>query len=283
MERRQVGTVKELYRYPVKSLLGERLGEFDATTAGVIGDRAWALIDETDGRVMSAKKFRTMLDLRAVYDRPPVAEPASAAAPQITLPDGRKFFTDDPSAAAALSALLNRKLKLARVQPAQKTKAGIDPTTIFGEVGVSRIFPDRDETTMPPDFKLMRGTFFDSATVHVLCSGTLDHMRALVGEGARLDARRFRPNIVVATPPDAQGFVEDGWLNGRLEIGEHVRIVAMEPALRCVMTTHPQEDLPRDPRVLRAAADHHRATVGVFAAIGYPGTVRVGDPVWLAV
>ncbi len=84
-------------------------------------------------------------------------------------------------------------------------------------------------------------------------------------------------------PPDVDGFIEDGWLNGRLEIGEHVRIVSMEPALRCVMTTHPQEDLSRDPRVLRAAADHHRATVGVFAAIGYPGTIRVGDPVWLAV
>jgi hypothetical protein len=49
------------------------------------------------------------------------------------------------------------------------------------------------------------------------------------------------------------------------------------------MTTHPQEDLPHDPRVLRAAADHHRVTVGVFASIGYPGTVRIGDPVWLAV
>lgn len=159
----------------------------------------------------------------------------------------------------------------------------MNPATIFTGVGVSRIFPNLDETTMPPEFKLKRGTFFDSATVHVLTTGTIAHMRTLVGPDAHIDARRFRPNIIVETPPEAQGFVEDGWLNGRLEVGDSLRIVAMEPALRCVMTTHPQEDLPRDPRVLRAAADYHRATVGVFASIGYPGTVRVGDAVWLAV
>jgi len=281
MERRQVGTVKELYRYPVKSMLGERLGEFDATTDGVLGDRAWALIDQTDGRVMSAKKFRAMLDLRAIYDQPPL--PESAVAPKIIFPDGHALFADDPSAAGALAELLKRKLSIARAEPAQNKRAGIDPATIFTGVGVSRIFPDLDETTLAPDFKLKRGTFFDSATVHVLATGTIAHMCTLVGAGAQIDARRFRPNIVVETPPDMAGFVEDGWLNGRLEIGESLRVISMEPALRCVMTTHPQEDLPRDPRVLRAAADYHRATVGVFASISYPGTVRVGDPVWLVV
>jgi len=281
MQRRQAGTVKELYRYPLKSMLGERLDQFDATRDGVIGDRAWALIDESDGRVMSAKKFRAMLELRAVYDRPPTAE--STVPPKIIFPDGGSLLSDDPSAAAVLSQRLNRKLKLASVQPAQKARAGIDPATIFTGVGVSRIFPNLDETTMPPEFKLKRGTFFDSATVHVITTGTIAHMRTLIGADALIDARRFRPNIVVETPPEARGFVEDGWLNGRLEVGENLRIVSMEPALRCVMTTHPQEDLPRDPRVLRAAADHHRATLGVFASISYPGTVRVGDPVWLVV
>jgi hypothetical protein len=56
-----------------------------------------------------------------------------------------------------------------------------------------------------------------------------------------------------------------------------------KPALPCVMTTHQQEDLPCDPRVLRAAAEQHRAKLGVFASIVYPGTVRIGDPIWLAV
>ncbi|MGA2410666.1 MAG: MOSC N-terminal beta barrel domain-containing protein, partial [Candidatus Binataceae bacterium] len=193
MERHQVGTVKELYRYPVKSLLGESLNELSAATEGVIGDRAWALIDETDGRVMSAKKFRTMLGLRAAYDSEPSAE--GTIVPRITLPDGRAFLAGDPAAVPALSELLNRKLKLLPIQPAQKTKAGIDPATIFGEVGVKRIFPDLTEETMPPEFGLVRGTFFDSAIIHVLTTGTLAHMRALIGADAHTDARRFRPNI----------------------------------------------------------------------------------------
>jgi MOSC domain-containing protein len=281
MERRHIGIVKELYRYPVKSLLGERLNQVEVSTEGVAGDRAWALIDESDGRVMSAKKFPAMLDVRADHDPELTAD--STILPRITLPGGRAFFANDAAAAAALSELLHRKLRLSAIEPGQKRKAGIEPATIFGDVGVTRVFPDLDESTIPLDFKLLRGTFFDSATIHVIATGTLAHMRTLAGGDAIMDACRFRPNIVVETPPDATGFVEDGWLNGRLEMGGSLRIVSMEPALRCVMTTHAQEDLPRDLRVLRAAADHHHATVGVFASIGYPGTVRVGDPVWLVI
>lgn len=281
MERHQIGIVKELYRYPVKSLLGERLSQFDAATEGVIGDRAWALIDESDGRVMSAKKFRTMLELRAAYIQPPNAR--GSIAPRITLPGGEAVDADDPRAAEMIGSLLNCRLKLTGIEPAQKRRAGIDPATIFSDLGISRILPHLSEDTMPPEFTLLRGSFFDSARIHVLTTGTIAHLRSLIGPDARIDARRFRPNIVVETPPEARGFVEDEWLNGRLEVGDSVCITSMEPALRCVMTTHPQEDLPKDPRVLRATADHHRAKLGVFAAIGYPGTVRVGDPVWLAV
>jgi hypothetical protein len=230
---------------------------------------------------MSAKKFLALLELRAGYDDPPAA--GGSVAPRLRLPDGQELLAGDPRATAALAEFLRREVKLARIEPAQKSRAGIDPATIFSDVGVSRIYPNLDEKTMPPEFSLLRGTFFDSARIHVIATGTLAHLRTLIGAGATIDARRFRPNIVVETPPEAEGFVEDGWLNGRLEVGDSVRITAMEPALRCVMTTHQQEDLPRDPRVLRAAAEHHRARLGVFAAIGYPGTVRVGDPVWLAV
>jgi uncharacterized protein len=159
MERHLIGTVKELYRYPVKSLLGESLNQFEASTEGVIGDRAWALIDETDGRVMSAKKFRSMLDLRAAYDCLPAAD--DTIAPRITLPDGRTVFADDPDTALILTEILKRKLRLARIEPAQKSRAGIDPATIFSDLGVARIFPDLDENTMPPEFGLLRGSFFD--------------------------------------------------------------------------------------------------------------------------
>ena len=289
MERRQIGTVKELFRYPVKSMLGERLERIEVGERGVIGDRAWALRESANGRVVSAKKFARMLELRATYESPPRAdEPDDQSAPiKIQLPDGRSLHAADADAAAMLSAVIGREVVIERAQPSQYTRAGIDPGTIFGDVPIESVMPQLTGATMPDTFALLNGTFFDSATMHVLATGTLAHMRSLVGEGAQIDARRFRPNIVVDTGATANGFVEDEWLGQTLEVGDGansdtVKIVAMKPALRCVMTTHRQEDLGRDLRIIRAAAQFHQATVGVFASVGATGTVRVGAPVFLA-
>jgi uncharacterized protein YcbX len=289
MERRQIGTVKELFRYPVKSMLGERLERIEVGERGVIGDRAWALRESANGKVVSAKKFARMLELRATYESPPRAdEPDDESAPiKIQLPDGRALHAADADAAAMLSAVIGREVVIERAQPSQYTRAGIDPGTIFGDVPIESVMPQLTGATMPDTFALLNGTFFDSATMHVLATGTLAHMRSLVGEGAQIDARRFRPNIVVDTGATANGFAEDEWLGQTLEVGDGrngdtVKIVAMKPALRCVMTTHRQEDLGRDLRIIRAAAQFHKATVGVFASVGATGTVRVGAPVFLA-
>ena len=56
-------------------------------------------------------------------------------------------------------------------------------------------------------------------------------------------------------------------MGGTLEVGDSLEIIKIEPALRCVMTTHRQEELPRDPRILRTAAQHHKAKLGAFAWI----------------
>ena len=294
MERQQIGVVKELFRYPVKSMLGERLERLEIGAHGVIGDRAWALRERDNGKVVSAKKFAQMLDCRATYGTTSAAAPAREAAGgrsqaddgpapiEIRLPDGRVLHAADSDAAAKLSAVLGREVVIERAQASQHTRAGIDPGTIFGDVPIENVMPQLSRATMPDTFSLVNGTFFDSATMHVMATGTLAHMRTLVGEGAQLDARRFRPNIVVDTGTSASGFVEDGWLERTLEVGASVRIVALTPALRCVMTTHRQEDLARDLRIIRAAAQFHKATVGVFASVGAPGAVCIGDPVFLS-
>jgi uncharacterized protein YcbX len=280
VERQQIGIVKELFRYPVKSMLGERLERLEIGERGVIGDRAWALRERDNGKIVSAKKFAQMLDCRATYDTPPID--GESAPIKIQLPDGRLLHAADTDASAQLSAVLGRELVIERAQASQLTRAGIDPGTIFGDVPIENVMPQLTRATMPDSFSLVNGTFFDSATMHVLATGTLAHLRSLVGEGAQLDPRRFRPNIVVDTGASAGGFVEDEWIERTLEVGDGVRIVAIKPALRCVMTTHRQEDLARDLRIIRAAAQFHKATVGVFASIGATGAVRVGDPVFLS-
>jgi MOSC domain-containing protein len=278
MERRQIGVVKDLFRYPVKSMLGERLREVDIGAQGVIGDRAYAL-REANSRVVTAKKWANMLEFSARYDRPPT--PGALVPLSITLPDGRIIQAQDPDASAVLSTALGRTVVLERVQSNQHSRAEIDPARVFGDVPVEDVIPGQTAATLPDSFPLPSGTFFDSASIHVLASGTLAHLRTLIGDDAQLDPRRFRPNIVVETAPGEEGFLEDAWLEGTLEIGRSVRIMQLRPALRCVMTTHRQADLVRDLRILRTAAQHHHTHVGVFAAIDAPGSVGIGDSVML--
>jgi len=124
------------------------------------------------------------------------------------------------------------------------------------------------------------GTFFDLAVVHVLTTGTIDRLRELYPQG-RFEVRRFRPNIVVEPASGEKNFVENAWIGHTLAIGDEVRLSITGPCPRCVMTTLPQGDLPRDPRILRTAAQHNEVNVGVYAAVLRGGMIRRGDPVRL--
>src|SRR4029453_11172324 len=202
MERCQIGMVQALFRYPVKSMLGEQLREVDIDGQGVIGDRAYAL-REVSGRIVTAKKGANMFEFSARYDAPP--QPGVLAPLRIILPDGRVLHAQDPDASAVLSALLGRTVVLERAQGDQHSRAEIDPATVFGDVPVETVKPGLTAATLPETFSLPPGTFFDSASIHVLASGTLAHMRTLTGEDAQLDPRRFRPNIVVETARGVEG------------------------------------------------------------------------------
>jgi uncharacterized protein YcbX len=133
----------------------------------------------------------------------------------------------------------------------------------------------RDTVT---DFDLPEGTFFDCAVVHVLTTATLDRLRELYPAG-RFEARRFRPNVVVETDTGVKDFVENAWIGRTLALGDEVRLNITGPCPRCVMTTLPQGDLPKDPGILRTAAQHNQVNVGVYAAVLQGGTIRRGDPI----
>jgi uncharacterized protein len=278
MERRQIGTVSELARYPVKSMLGERLDEVDFTERGAVGDRAYALRELVTRQIASAKKFPKLFDFRAAFEGPPRGE--HLAPVRIELPDGRAIHAEDADAAEVISQALGRKMKLERSEGAERERAGIDPQTIFADVPIEQAIPGLTAESMPDTYGLERASFFDSAVMHVIATGTLRHLAKLAPD-SNFDPRRFRASIIVATGERADGFLEDEWLGGTLLVGANLRIVKMEPALRCVMTTHPQEDLKRDYQVLRTAAFHHKVNVGVFASIEKGGHVSVGDPVFL--
>jgi uncharacterized protein YcbX len=278
MERRQIGTVKSLWRFPVKSMLGEQLKELQINARGVVGDRAWALRDLQNTRVATAKRFVGLLKFHANYE----AEPAEGKLPpvKITLPDGREIHADDASASEVISEALGHGFHLEHSPNPSGERAGIDPATIFADNPVAEVIPALAGHPMPDYFALHKGSYLDSASFHLIATGTLAHMRGLTEDKSDFDYRRFRANMLVDTGSDASGFVEDEWVGGVLEIGD-LRVTSIQPALRCVMTTHAQQDLPRDLAILRTTVKRHQANLGAFTAIEGDGRVRLGDPVYL--
>ena len=266
------GSVASLWRYPVKSILGEELTATEITERGVLGDRAYALVDSVDGKAATAKnpkKWPTLFDFRATLMEPPRTD-TTAPPVRITLPDGTTVTSQQPDLNQLLSKVLNRPVTLTAAAPGQT-----------GTINAEEYWPDmegldfRDTVT---DFTLPAGTFFDCATVHLLTTATLDRLHQLYPQG-RFEIPRFRPNIVVAPAPGEQGFVENAWIGHTLAIGDSVRLSITGPCGRCVMTTLAQGGLPRDPGILRTAAQHNKVSVGIYATVERGGSIRRGDAV----
>jgi uncharacterized protein len=267
---KQVGTVVSLWRYPVKSMQGEEVNASAVTARGLLGDRAFALVDSADGKVASAKnprKWPNLFDYRAAFAEPPRGEPLPPL--RITLPEGRTLSGGQEDADRVLSAALGRGVSLRGAAPEEPVLEEYWPD-VEG-------LPRRDAVT---DESMPRGSFFDLATVHLLTTATLDSLRELYPQG-RFEVRRFRPNVVVALDPPEKGFVEQNWVGRTLALGDEVRLRVSGPCPRCVMTTLPQADLPPDPGILRAAVRHAGGHVGVYASVLRGGTLTRGASVRL--
>ena len=285
-----VGAVAGLWRFPVKSMRGERLEHVELTEHGLVGDRAFALIDAETHKVVSAKSvklFPGLLGCRAAFVEPPRAG-GELPPVRIVLPDGTSVTSDSSDVTDVLSAYFQRDVTLARAAPDDFTidqyhpdvedvdPAGYRDTVVEQKLG-SAFFAQVGLASPVPD-----GSFLDLFPVSVLTSSTLEQLSELQPQ-SRFDQRRFRMNVIVDT--DEGGFVENDWIGHELEIGEEVRISVALPDPRCVMTTLAQEDLPRDIEVLRTLTRHNRVQVGaaglfpcagVYAVVAVPGTLRVG-------
>jgi len=228
------GIVLTLWRYPVKSMLGERCERLALDARGVIGDRLYAVRDR-DGKFGSGKSTRRfrridgLLGFTATYD---------GDVPVIAGPDGRRLRGDDARVHAALSAALGQPVTLAR------------------EADVSHM---------------------DAGPVHLLTTASLAWLADRLPE-ARLDERRFRPNVVIGTP--GARLVEREWLGRTLAVGD-VRLTVREPTERCVMVDLAQSELPDEPAVLRTIAQAAGSDFGVYADVRTPGRIGVGDAVTL--
>jgi MOSC domain-containing protein len=273
-----VGTVAELWRYPVKSMLGEQRSNLLITERGVVGDRAWALRDPATGRIASAKKHPRLLGFRATYEIEPTTETPGRI--RVDAPDGRSFRPEDEGASSLVSEILGHRLQFDN-QAGVDERTTIDRETVFGDLPVGSLKPDWTPETMPDYFQLAAGSFLEIGAVYLLTSGSVDHLRVLRGEDAVVDRVRFRPNIYIESTASWTGFVEDTWLESSLAIGDEVTCCDFERTLWCVTSTLAQESIPRDLGILRTLAQHHDGCLGVYAAVSASGYVRVGDEVAL--
>jgi uncharacterized protein YcbX len=290
----EVGSVRALWRFPVKSMLGEELDSVEVTRGGVLGDRSYAIRDRDTGKVASAKHPKLWPDLlkcRAAFVEEPRAGAEQPPA-RIELADGTSVRTDDPDVNTALSGFFGREVELASAAGGGFTidnwhpDEDYDPQGRRDEVVESTIgaayFNERGlPSPVPPD------SFFDGYPLTVLTTSTLDRLGELEPE-SDFDLRRFRMNVIVDTP--ARGFVENDWVGHSLAIGDAVRMAVELPDPRCVMPSLAQQGgIERDPRILKALAKHNRIEVnglrypcaGVYAVAQATGTIREDDPVSL--
>jgi uncharacterized protein YcbX len=277
-----MGTVASLWRYPVKSMRGHELAAVEVTEFGLVGDRAYALIDASDGHAATAKnpgKWPTLFGCRAVFVEPPTSG-AAIGAVHITLPDGSSIDSNARECNQVLSTILKRTVTLAVAERGRVTGVHTSlPSPWAGKA--EEYWPDMDgleHRNTVTDFTLPAGTFFDGATIHLLTTATLSRLHELYPQG-RFEVPRFRPNIVVETPAGETGFVEQGWIGQTVSIGDGVRLKIAGPCGRCVMTTLAQGDLPKDNGILRTAVQHNHGHVGIYAAVVHGGTIKHGDRV----
>jgi uncharacterized protein YcbX len=270
-QKTELGRLVGVWRYPVKSMMGEELNAAVVTEHGLLGDRAYALIDTETGKVASAKNPRrwpNLFDFRAAYSEPP-RDPGSLPPVRITLPDGESLMTNQPDVESRLSAAVGRPVRLARQAAAQATAEGYWPDHDWLEQR-DKVF----EFPLPPE------TFFDAAAVHLATTATLDRFRAL-NSGSRFEVPRFRPNFVIEVADGSESFPENAWVGQTITLGE-VQLRIDGPCPRCIMTTLAQGSLPKDSDVLRTAVKENQGNVGVYARVVRGGCVRRRDGVKLS-
>ncbi len=231
--------VSEIWRFPVKSLGGERVDEVEVTGGGLAGDRVFALFDTATGFGLTARRVPEMLFARATL--------APDGTATITLPDGRVSRGDGD-----LSEWLGRSVTLrAADEPGDRTYE--NPADFEDEQGAWEPF---DGST---------GAFHDAARAQVslLSVGTI---------GDR-DRRRFRANLVL----DGSG--EDDLVGRRVRVGTAEVLVAERIPRCVMVTRPQPDGIDRDLDVLRWVHRERGGDLAVGGLITATGRVRVGDEV----
>jgi len=310
-----IGTIKEIWRYAVKSMAGEQLDHCTIGFQGIPGDRGWALRNEETREITNGKRIPRLMQCAARYlESPEEAESANFSVPHvaINLSDGNGLSSQDPDVDLRLTATLGERVTLCALRPATDRNhyRRRDPAAaLVGRMARSknfrRVLPflsrhgqmnqslremfSREPDEPIPDISILTpevieftsppGTYFDAYPINILTTASLKTMTQL-NTGAAWDVRRFRPNFLIDTIAGIDGLPEAGWSGRVLSVGS-VELKIEIPCVRCGMTMHAQGDLPKDPSILRTIVKSAKQNLGAYASVLTPGRVTTGDVVEL--
>ena len=271
-------SVATIYRYPVKSMMGETLSETDIREAGIPGDRGWAVRDEKRGGIRGGKKIPQLMTLAAK---------SGTAAPLITAADGDSASASSERINDWLSGKLNHPVTLWPLLPADQLdhyRRGAPDNEDF-EQELRAVFGRLPDEPLPDlagfeellEFESPPGTYFDAFPISIISQQSLNTMDQLEGE-SRFDVRRFRPNLLVDVPGSDHPFPEQAWVGKTLAIGS-VTLKIDTTCPRCAMTTHGFDDLPQDPQIMRKLVANSEGNLGIYASVVKVGKVATGDSV----
>jgi uncharacterized protein len=276
--------VSQLWRYPVKSMLGGRVESIEIDQLGVLGDRTWATRDLERGGIRGAKKIGSLMRL--------AARDVDDGHVEITLPDGSTVRTTDPDADERVSAVLDHPVVLERLRPAgdldHYRRGAPDTDDVVAEL---RGIFGRDEDEPLPDFSIFPpiiaefesppGSYYDVFPLMVMTDAALAAVTGALPD-SNVDVRRFRPSLVVDTgdggaDASTPGHPEFDWTGRRATLGT-ATIEFEAPCPRCVMVTREiNDEIPGDRAVLRHIVRDLDQNLGVYATVVTPGVVRIGD------
>ncbi|MDR9403139.1 MAG: MOSC domain-containing protein [Halothece sp. Uz-M2-17] len=264
-----VGTLKTLWRYPVKSMQGEELETSDVGKKGLLGDRAYALWDVATSRVASAKnpkKWAALLNCDAKFAQTPdTSKPLPPV--EMSLANGLHLSSEQADLNTHLSDWIGREVEFL--------------TSPLETPILDQYWPDvegRAYRNTVKELLMPTGTFFDSCPIHALTTATLAHLQTLYPTG-NFALRRFRPNLLIETDSHATGFVENDWVGHMIRIGESVTLQVDTCCPRCVVTTLAQGELPEDLEILKTTARHNNVIAGIRLSVKQGGTIHIGDRV----
>ncbi len=233
-----------LWRYPVKSLQGERLDAVDVAPDGLAGDRGFGIVERATGFVLTARREPRLLLAAAALVGDGV---------EITLPDGR-VANDD----AALSEWLGRPVALAKAD-----------TAVAGTYETQLDF-EHEDTADWFSWEGPTGPFHDSTRTRV----------SLVSEGTigAWDARRFRANVLLS------GDGEDEFVGSTIKVGTVALEVTKQVDRCVMVTRPQPAipgsgSIEHDLDVLRTIIKDRAGNLAIGALVTHPGTIKVGDAV----